>query len=362
MDNHGAFLSLVRLGIGKEVSSLPEAFDWSAIQDLAIKQGLYAVVLDGVERLRQMKPDVIGKDFQDKIMLAQWIGEVHQNYELRYESYKQAIGEMAAFYNEHGFKMMVLKGYACSLDWPRPEHRPCGDIDIWQFGQYIAADSTLEREKGVKIDRGHHHHTVFYRGDFMVENHYDFVNIYAEKSSRSIEKIFKELGEDDSHFVEISENKIYLPSPNLHTLFLLRHMVSHFTSTKLNMRQMLDWAFFVEKHTTEINWQWLIPVINKYHMMDFFSCLNSICVEYLGFNASVFPSFQYNATLTNRILNDTLSPEFNEKNPTSFLSRVVFKYQRWRSNAWKKNLCYEESMWSLFLSGVWNHLLKPSSI
>ena len=68
-------------------------------------------------------------------MKLEWIGEVLQNYEQRYSAYENAIGSLADFYNQHGFKMMVLKGYACSLDWPKPEHRPCGDIDIWQFGQ-----------------------------------------------------------------------------------------------------------------------------------------------------------------------------------------------------------------------------------
>ena len=48
--------------------------------------------------------------------------------------------------------------------------------------------------------------------------------------------------------------------------------------------------------------------------------------------------------------------------PTNILKRVVFKYKRWRDNAWKHRLCYKESMWSSFWSGVWMHLLKPSQI
>lgn len=58
-----------------------------------------------------------------------------QSYEGRYAAYEKAIGSLAGFYNQHGYKMMVLKGYASSLDWHNPKHRPCGDIDIWQFGE-----------------------------------------------------------------------------------------------------------------------------------------------------------------------------------------------------------------------------------
>lgn len=71
--------------------------------------------------------------------------------------------------------MMILKGYACSLDWPKPEHRPCGNIDIWLFGKQKEADALLANKKGLEIDSSHHHHhTIFYWRDFMVENHYDF--------------------------------------------------------------------------------------------------------------------------------------------------------------------------------------------
>lgn len=146
--------------------------------------------------------------------------------------------------------MMVLKGYACSLDWPKPNHRPCGDIDIWQFGDYKEADAILSSEKGIKIDDLHEHHTIFNWRDFTVENHYDFIDVQHRKSSPVLEMILKELGKDVTHYVELNDtstgtiSKVYLPSPNLHALFLLRHCMEHFASTELTLRQLLDWAFF----------------------------------------------------------------------------------------------------------------------
>lgn len=119
------FLSLVRLGIVNATRpALPNEVDWNALEDLAAKQGLSAVMVDGIERLPlEQRPP--------KPVLLQWIGETLQGFEYRYDLYCKTMAEMAGFYNKHGYKMMVLKGYACSLDWPKPEHRPCGDIDIW---------------------------------------------------------------------------------------------------------------------------------------------------------------------------------------------------------------------------------------
>ena len=158
------------MGIGHS-SALPNVDDWQTIKALADKQGLTAVIVDGIEKLPDTKRP-------PKELLLQWIGEVFQNYENRYKLYQQAIAELAGWYNTHGYKMMVLKGYACSLDWSKPQHRPCGDIDIWQFGQQKEADESLRQAQGpgFKIDKSHHHHTVFNWGEFTVENDIGFVS------------------------------------------------------------------------------------------------------------------------------------------------------------------------------------------
>lgn len=350
-----AFLTLVRLGIGNPASKLPQEVDWAAVQELSTQLGLFAIALDGVEKLpvEQRPPQEI---------LLEWIGEVLQGYEYRYEQYSKALAEMTEFYNSHGLKMMVLKGYACSLNWPRPEHRPCGDIDIWQFGKQKEADNTVAREKGTEIDNSHHHHTVFSWGDFTVENHYDFVNIYHHKSNAELEKIFKVLGEDDSHCIKVNGADVYLPSPQLHTLFLLKHMMNDFTSFSVNIRQLLDWAFHIKKYGKEIDWEWMLSVIDEYYMTDFFNTINAICVEELGFAASIFPRVQFKPALKDKVLADIISPMFSFEEPSNLIPRLVYKYKRWKGNSWKHEMCYKESMWSSFWSGVWGHLLKPASI
>lgn len=357
------FLRLVRLGIGNEpadqLQTVPST-DWNAMQALAEEQGLSAVVMDGIN-------NYISQGAGQKLVIPKeirrdWIGVVIQDYECWYEQYCNALAEMAAFYNSHGFKMMVLKGFACSLDWPRPDHRPCGDIDIWQFGQQAVADAALAAERGVEIDSSHHHHTVFSWGDIMVENHYDFINVHHHRSNKELEAILKRLAADDSHYVELSGEKVYLPSANLHALFLLKHLMAHFASVSISLRQLLDWGFFAQKHSAEIDWNWLDGVLEQFGMKQIFGIFNEICVSNLGFPASLFPFVSCDSELCGRVLNEILSPEFAGESPKNVFRRALFKFRRWRGNAWKHRLCYKESMWSAFWSGVWNHLLKPSSI
>lgn len=85
------FLQLVRLGLGtKKNHYFIDSVNWTEIAALAEKQGLTAIVLDGIESLPDNKRP-------PQVMLLNLIGEVLQSYEQRYEIYKKTISEMAAF-------------------------------------------------------------------------------------------------------------------------------------------------------------------------------------------------------------------------------------------------------------------------
>ena len=355
IERRESFLNLVRLGIGHNITPFHHDIDWISIESLAAKQGLFAIIFDGMEFLPESQ-----RPPEDKLI--PWIGSTLVKFEHRYDLYCRTIADLAGWYHAHGYKMMVLKGYACTLDWPKPEHRPCGDIDIWLFGKQKAADATMIREKGLQVDNTHHHHTIFFWQNFMVENHYDFINVHHHKSNKKLETILKKLGEDDSYYIELYGEKVYLPSPDLHALFLVRHAMKEFAAIGINLRQILDWAFFVEKHTNLVNWKQLLTVLDDYHMRVFFDIINAICVEDLGFDTKNFPFIQHNPSLKENVLNDILSTDISAPMPSNTIMRVIWKYRRWKNNKWKHELCYQESMWSALWSGVWGHLLKPSTI
>lgn len=354
-------MPLIRIGIGNDYTNSSAlcnvSIDWVELKALAEKQGLSAIVLDGLDKCSAA--------ISDKMPVAlklEWIGEIMQNYEARYSAYAKAISSLSGFYNRHGYKMMILKGFACSLDWPKPDHRPCGDIDIWQFGQWKEADSVLQKELKIKIDKSHHHHTVFNWQGFPVENHYDFINVHHHKSNVEFDELLKELGKDDSNTFVLNSEKLYLPSPNLHALFLIKHIMLHFSTGEMTLRQLLDWGFYAKNHSKEIDWDWLESVLEEYGMKKLYDVFNAICVGDLGFDVNNFNKVQFDPTLKDRVFNEILSPEFPNEEPKLLFRRIFFKYRRWKANEWKLKLCYKESMRSAFWSGVKSHLMKPSSI
>lgn len=367
------FLALVQLGIGTGTASnltfgrarsrsekpasvlfscsnaafnASSSTNWNALEELATEQGLSAVLVDGIEQLPEgLRPP--------KLVLLQWIGEALNGYEYRYDQYCKTIAELAAFYNGHGFKMMLLKGYACSMDWPKPEHRPCGDIDIWLFGKQKEADEAIDawfKFSGSKerVDKDHFRHTIFEWGDFTVENHYDFANVRSHKQNRELEKVFKELGEDDSYSTELLGEKVYLASPNLHALFLMYHMTTHFAGLGLTLRQLLDWAFFVKAHGQEVDWEWLEQVLERFGMRRLYDILNTICVENLGFSVNIFPRVQLEPYVKDRVLQELLEPEYKAELPQGLFRSWLYRWYRWKAGAWKRQLCYNETNWTAF--------------
>ena len=104
-DFRNSFISLLRLGIGHYVSPLPENINWQQVQSFANRQGLTAIVIDGIEGLpERLRPS--------KDVLLEWIGEVLQNYEYRYKVYCHTLADLAGFYHSHGFIFLIFN-YTC---------------------------------------------------------------------------------------------------------------------------------------------------------------------------------------------------------------------------------------------------------
>ena len=136
----------------------------------------------------------------------------------------------------------------------------------------------------------------------------------------------------------------------------------HFVGTELTFRQILDWAFFVQKHGKKVDWEWLLGTLDENGLLPFFQILNAICVEDLGFEHSLFPTVSFNPMLKDKVLEDVFSYSYQEDSSSHLIRRQINRFRRWKASEWKHELCYKESMWSAFWSGVLAHLLKPKSI
>lgn len=85
LNSYQTFLSFVRLGIGHDFGYLPTQVNWSEVKEMAAKQGLTAIVLGGTEKLSEKYIGLLN-NFSKNLRL-EWIGEVLQSFDQRYDAY-----------------------------------------------------------------------------------------------------------------------------------------------------------------------------------------------------------------------------------------------------------------------------------
>ena len=348
-------LSLIRAIVrGAHDVRLRAAVCWAKVMEEATRQGVQGLCFDALELLpAEQRPD--------KEVLLEWLGLVVRLEQL-YESHRKAIDALSCFYLQNGIKMMLLKGYGLSLYWPKPEHRPMGDMDIYLGHCWQEADRLVSERLGIRIDDGHEHHTCFTFQGVSVENHYDIVNTKVNESSRELEALFKRIVTFDKP-LKMEMGVIYLPSPTLNAIFLIRHLGQHFAGAEATLRQLLDWGFFMQHEHENVDWELVVSTLRTVGIYRFFQQINAICVDYLGFSESSFPHIEREAALEARIIEDILSPEFGEEKPKGNTLQVIcFKTRRFFANKWKRELVFREGIWSQLWHGSIAHLRRYNTI
>lgn len=206
MNRFETIFELLRFGLRKSDNCIiSESTDWANTYLLSSQQGVGAFTLDGIDRCYSQGRD-LDINLETKL---EWIGDVKQ-MESVYDHHKKVVTKLAKFYQKHGVKMMLMKGIGLSYDYPIPEHRPCGDIDIYLYGDLEKGDKLIKEKLGIDIDKDQHKHTIFEIDGVTVENHYDFANYHKHRSSKKLDAWLKEICRtENTEITDIGENIFY---------------------------------------------------------------------------------------------------------------------------------------------------------
>ena len=264
-----AFIFLVRLGLGLDTDKLvvfKSQVNWEALQNLAEKQGLSSIVLDGVDcLLENLRP---GKE-----LLLQWIGGVMQD-ESFFSLQKEVAADIAKLFYRNGIKTYVLKGAVVSECYPKPNHRvsvdiDCyllperGDFDAWSLG------NDLIRAKGFSVNTDFYKNSSFEISGVNIENHQFFTPFRGHKRLAEFEKLLHALmGQEHDGVFE--GTYLYRPPVMVSALFLIEHAYAHFLHEGLTWRHVLDWMMFSRKHQKEILWADFEVLVDEYGFRKFY--------------------------------------------------------------------------------------------
>ena len=161
MNSSVVLLNLLRIALGNSAEWKGEgSVDWKEVIGLARKQGVLAIAFDALEKVpAELRPS--------KIILLEWFGRVN-TMEQVYELYVNTIKDLGRLIGSKRLYMMVMKGYGCSLHYPKTNHRPCRDIDIFLMDKegrhdeemVKSIDDVVAKEKGAQISYDDEHHSI----------------------------------------------------------------------------------------------------------------------------------------------------------------------------------------------------------
>lgn len=307
---------LIKLSVNRSALDITyfnfENIDWDVQYKSACRQGVSAMIPDAIESIpAEVRPE--------RTLLLKWVGQT-MVMERMYAKHKELIAALAGLYKEHNIRMLLLKGYGCSLCYPKPEHRPTGDIDIYLFGRQEDADQIIEKELGATVHREYHKHSTFDFNGVEIENHTMFIDDVSHKSNIRFEQILMRALKEYPCIGSPLDN-VLLPSPTFNALFLLRHTGEHFASNEITLRHILDCELFFRRYHSDIDWDFVFNVYESERMKAFFNGIATVCVEYIGIAPECFASDDRHHTyitdlpLAEHILSDVFAKK--ERQPMS---------------------------------------------
>lgn len=257
--------------------------DWSIVWQTALNHGVAAQVLNSAFLLPQecLPPEKLSVKFFSYIHHIRMINENQQ----------KVLADVWTNYEKMGLSPVLLKGFDNSACYHEPLLRSPGDIDL-----LFANDDLYQKANVWMLQQGFENtHSALYEQGFsycntIIENH-NRVSFfgkpkYDNRLTTEQNKLF-ERGEWRT--LTVGDVSVRCLPATFAAMYLLQHIVHHFSYFGIGYKQVCDWAIFLRTHREQIEtdeFERLIRLFDLYHPMEVFG---GFCIRYLGFSAEDFP-------------------------------------------------------------------------
>ena len=273
------FFDLIKVSLGNKdtIEPLPSDKEWQMLYELAYKQSLTSVLLEGVNKLKNANPNANLNISQG--LLLEWIGTGLQT-ENQNQIQNERSQQLFEIFKEASFRSCVLKGQGTAQYYEHPERRQCGDIDIWVEGD---RDKILDfaRSRGCQI--GHidiKHSDIDFFEDVPVEVHFLPSWMYCPSTNRKLQLFFGEMAE--KQFSNYDERRGFAHTTiDFDLVFSIVHIYRHIFSEGIGLRQLVDYYYILRASSREAR-SAAFPVLEELRMRNFVGRVMWILCECFG--------------------------------------------------------------------------------
>ena len=242
MTNYEIFFALIRTGLHLEESiSLPAMNDslWAEIFAISVKQCMTGVMLEAIDRIGNND----GPGEMAKIRLMQYTIKAEKiNLKADMEAAK-----WTEYFSDKGFTAILLKGQGLALLYPNPKMRTPGDTDLWILGDRKNIWELCRDELGAK-EFTYHHIGIHSDNGMELEIHTTPSWMYCPWRNDRLQRMFKKwANECVKQKLPNNTGIVWVPSDEMNRIFLLVHLYRHVFSEGIGLKQMADYAMFLNK-------------------------------------------------------------------------------------------------------------------
>ncbi len=354
----GIISALLKAGLGTDRTvQVPADVDWAQLCRFAQRQGVLAIVMDGLQWLTEQGGSA--PDAMDEVLKVRCAGMVMRQ-EQRYNAQWTSAKKLAALYAENGLDTLVMKGFSLSRLYPAPQHRPCTDMDCllqWHGSvenRCAAGEkgNRLAEEHGLPVDRGYYKNSVIAINGLTVENHRYLLPIKGSGKAKRLERQLR-LWIYDGGNGYISDSQLMATSPFFDSVYVLAHAQEHFLNGGIALRHVCDWAMVLKAHADKVDWEEWKKVCSEFGMISFGYAISRMARDICGV-AVPFGCPEDNEA-DRLLLDDIICHKPMVANRTPLQTRVDLVKGMF-ANRWKYRYFAETSALAFCARRIWGYL------
>lgn len=289
--------NLLQAALFEKEITLPEDVDWNQILQEMKKQTIAGLPYEWLYN-KNILDDKIKTQWNQTVVFQMvfWV-KIMQEQE-----------SLIQLMNANDIDMVILKGAAAAIYYPKPDLRVMGDIDFFVHPQNFQKAYHILLKNGYQLvypEDHAPHHIVLKKNNIIFEIHKS-LSIIARNNAGKHQKYLQNLIE--TGLCSIEQRKIekwtFPMFPRLQNgMVLLLHVVQHLKGG-LGLRQIADWMMFVDKELNDEVWKSEFqPVLQNIKLEKFAIILTKMCQLHLGLKTeNITWCFSADPSLCNELL------------------------------------------------------------
>ena len=292
-------LQLLRKGLWNDPEQLQiSSADWLEVLRAARKQSVYGIVAKAIVSDRKLSAEIPN---ELKLKLKSFVVSNVMTYNRMSDIIRKTVGVL----ENAGLTPVLLKGHGLSVNYPYPELRQCGDIDLYvgesdALRAYdVLSDEADRIDPRISAESGKHFSARF--DDVEVEIHRHTSSYAGGRYAVIYEEASRTGFSEGLQTVMLGETTVRTPSVDFNAYYIFDHLFEHFLNSGVGLRHLCDLMLYLHRHKDDIDRNRLGALLEKMKLMAPWQAFGGILVKYLGLPEDEFP-FYAQTTRSEKVL------------------------------------------------------------